>query len=98
MLEGTSSSGKFKVQVSWTPNDIGKDIWYEKFFDAAGRSEISNATSSIAVIAVVAALALLGVVVMVITVVIIPLQQEAEARGCHTSIAFNASKGRCFHP
>jgi hypothetical protein len=36
--------------------------------------------TTIAVIAIVAALALLGVVV--ITIVTIPLQQEAEARGC----------------
>jgi uncharacterized membrane protein YjgN (DUF898 family) len=52
-------------------------------------------TSMMAVIAIIAALAVLGVVV--ITVVTIP-QQQAEARGCSTSIAFNASKGRCFHP
>jgi hypothetical protein len=53
--------------------------------------------TSIAVIAIVAALALLGVVV--ITIVTIPLQQEAEARGCPTSTpGINASKGRCFRP
>ena len=52
-------------------------------------------TVSYAVIAIVAALALLGVVA--ITVVTIPQQQEAEAVGCKNSIAFNASKGRCFH-
>jgi hypothetical protein len=52
--------------------------------------------TTIAVIAIVAALALLGVVV--ITIVTIPLQQEAEARGCKHSVAFNASKGRCFQP
>jgi hypothetical protein len=48
MLEGTNSSGKFKVQVSWTPNDIGKDnLFGVKFFDAASGSEISNATYTI---------------------------------------------------
>jgi hypothetical protein len=52
--------------------------------------------TTIAIIAIVAALALLGVVV--ITIVTIPLQQEAEARGCKSSVAFNASKGRCFQP
>ena len=52
-------------------------------------------TTSYAIIAIVAALALLGVVA--ITVVTIPQQQEAEAVGCKNSIAFNASKGRCFH-
>jgi hypothetical protein len=54
--------------------------------------------TSMAIIAMVAALALLGVVV--ITIVTIPLQ-EAEAgceRGRAISQAFNASKGRCFHP
>jgi hypothetical protein len=53
-------------------------------------------TVSYAVIAIVAALALLGVVA--ITVLSIPQQQEAEAVGCKNSIAFNASKGRCFQP
>jgi hypothetical protein len=49
---------------------------------------------NLAIIAVVAALALLGVVA--ITIVTIPLQQDAEAVGCKSSHAFNASKGRCF--
>jgi TRAP-type mannitol/chloroaromatic compound transport system permease large subunit len=53
--------------------------------------------NQLAIIALVAALALLGVVVGTVLVTI-PLQQEAEARGCKTSIAFNASQGRCFHP
>jgi hypothetical protein len=52
--------------------------------------------SSYTVIAIVAALSLFGVVVLTVAVTI-PQQQEAEARGCHTSIAFNASQGRCFH-
>lgn len=51
--------------------------------------------NQLAMIAVVAALALLGVVA--ITIVTIPLQlQQAEARGCNNSKAFNASQGRCF--
>jgi hypothetical protein len=51
--------------------------------------------NQLAIIALVAALALLGVVV--ITVATIPLQQEAEARGCPTGTpGINASKGRCF--
>jgi hypothetical protein len=56
--------------------------------------------TTLAIIAIVAALGLLGVVA--ITIVTIPLQQEAEARGCINpnapgggSIAVNASKGRC---
>ncbi len=52
--------------------------------------------SSYAIIAIVAALALLGIVA--ITGVTISQQQEAEALGCKISIAFNASKGRCFQP
>jgi uncharacterized membrane protein YjgN (DUF898 family) len=52
-------------------------------------------TTSYAVIAIVAALAVLGVVVLTVTIVI-PLQQEAEARGCNRSVPFNASQGRCF--
>jgi hypothetical protein len=51
-------------------------------------------TMSITIIAIVAALALLGVVV----VTVVTISQEAEARGCKHSVAFNASKGRCFHP
>jgi hypothetical protein len=57
---------------------------------------------NLAIIAVVAALALLGVVVVTVVTVTIPLQQEAEARGCINpnapaggSVAANASKGRC---
>jgi hypothetical protein len=53
---------------------------------------------NLAIIAVVAALALFGVVA--VTILTIPLQQEAEARGCNLGQQpqFNASKGRCFHP
>ena len=47
------------------------------------------------VIAIVAALGLFGVVVLTVAVTI-PLQQQAEAAGCRTSIAVNASQGRCF--
>jgi len=60
------------------------------------KSQKTTTVSSYAIIAIVAALALLGIVA--ITVVTIPLQQEAEAKGCRTSIAFNASQGRCFQP
>jgi hypothetical protein len=58
-------------------------------------NDSQKTTVPYAVIAIVAALALLGVVA--ITVVTIP-QQQAEAVGCKNSIAFNASKGRCFQP
>jgi hypothetical protein len=54
--------------------------------------------TTIAIIAIVAALALLGVVVVTVAV-IIPLQQEAEARGCPPGTpGANASKGKCFRP
>ena len=64
-------------------------------FDYAMDNESQKTTTSIAIVAIVAALALLGIVA--ITVITIPLQQEAEAKGCKSSQAFNASKGRCFH-
>jgi hypothetical protein len=54
----------------------------------------TTTNTSMGIIAIVAALALFGVVA--ITVVTITLQQEAEARGCRTSQAVNASQGRCF--
>lgn len=45
--------------------------------------------------AIVAGLGLFGV--LIVTIATIP-QQQAEAVGCKTSVAFNASKGRCFRP
>ena len=59
-------------------------------------NEWQKTAVSYAIIAIVAALALFGVVA--ITVLTIPQQQEAEARGCKSSQAFNASKGCCFQP
>jgi hypothetical protein len=60
----------------------------------------SGNSYNLAIIAIVAALGLFGVVV--VTIVTIPLQQEAEARGCINpnapaggGVAANASKGRC---
>jgi hypothetical protein len=49
--------------------------------------------TTLAIIAIVAALELLGL--GVIETVNIQ-QQEAFAKGCRNSQAFNASKGRCF--
>ena len=46
------------------------------------------------IFALVAALGL----VTVVAVDVLLTMQEAEARGCQTSQAFNASKGRCFRP
>jgi hypothetical protein len=48
MLQATSSSGNFKVQVNWTSDDIGKDNIFDlKFFDAKTGDEISNPNYSI---------------------------------------------------
>jgi hypothetical protein len=48
MLEGTSSSGKFRVQVNWTSNDIGAENTFSmRFFDAGIGKELSNTTYSI---------------------------------------------------
>jgi hypothetical protein len=64
--------------------------------DYAMDNESQKATTvPYVVIAIVAALAMFGVVVLTVTVTI-PLQQQADAAGCRTSIAVNASKGRCF--
>jgi hypothetical protein len=55
--------------------------------------------TSMAVIAIVAALGVLGVVMVLVAQNL--AIQEAEAgceRGAAGSHAFNASKGRCFHP
>jgi hypothetical protein len=60
--------------------------------------------NQLALIALVAALGVLGLV-MVTVAFTIPLQQQAEARGCAPNpnapgggiIAVNASKGRCVH-
>jgi hypothetical protein len=49
--------------------------------------------TTLAIIAIVAALGLLGIIV--VESINIP-QQQADARGCTTSKAFNASQGRCF--
>jgi hypothetical protein len=49
--------------------------------------------TTLVIIAIIAALGLLGVVVVESISI---SQQQADARGCRNSIAFNASKGRCF--
>jgi hypothetical protein len=50
--------------------------------------------ASMAIFAILVSLGLIGAIVIE-TVFILP--QEADAIGCKSSIAFNASKGRCFH-
>jgi hypothetical protein len=66
--------------------------------DYAMDNDSQKTTKSIVIIAIVAALAVLGIVVLTVTVTIPMQQQQAEAVGCKNSIAFNASKGRCFQP
>jgi hypothetical protein len=50
--------------------------------------------STLVIFAIIAALGL----VTVIAVDIILTAQEVEAKGCRTSVAANASKGRCIQP
>lgn len=47
----------------------------------------------IAIFAIAAALGLLGVIAVDAINI-----QKVDARGCNNGIAYNASKGRCFHP
>jgi hypothetical protein len=47
---------------------------------------------SYTVIAIIAALGLVGV----LAITILEAPTEAQAAGCTSGIAFNASKGRCF--
>jgi hypothetical protein len=53
-----------------------------------------NTETLLTIFAIVAALGL----VTIVAVEVLSIVQEAEARGCNRSVAFNASKGRCFHP
>jgi Flp pilus assembly pilin Flp len=76
--------------------DKKKEV-YHNYRQHTMDNESQKTTVPYAVIAIVVALGLLGVVVLTVTV-IIPLQQQAEARGCKSSVPFNASKGRCFQP
>jgi hypothetical protein len=55
--------------------------------------EEGQTTASRVIIAIVLALGLTGAVVVTIFII-----QEAEAAGCKTSVAVNASKGRCLRP
>jgi hypothetical protein len=48
----------------------------------------------LALLALILALGILGIVIADTIIAI----QEAEAKGCRTSTAFNASQGRCFRP
>jgi hypothetical protein len=48
--------------------------------------------STLVIFAIIAALGLMTVV----AVDIVLLTQDAEAKGCTSSLAVNASKGRCF--
>ena len=51
-------------------------------------------STTLAIFAIFAVMGLVGVV----AVTILSISEDAEARGCNRSIAFNASQGRCFHP
>ena len=56
-------------------------------------SQNKTTMNSMAIIAIIVALALLGAVPITIFIL-----QQAEAAGCKTSTAVNASKGRCLRP
>ena len=49
-------------------------------------------TTTLAIFAVFAVMGLVGVVA--ITIMSVP--EDVEARGCHSSVPYNASQGRCF--
>ncbi len=49
---------------------------------------MQNNSTTVAILAIFVALGLVGVVAIVYL--------DAEAAGCNISVAFNASKGRCF--
>jgi hypothetical protein len=49
--------------------------------------------TTLAIIPLVAAFGLLGTIVVESINI---TQQQADARGCHSGVPFNASKGRCF--
>jgi hypothetical protein len=53
---------------------------------------IMNTQQTVVIFALIAAMGL----VTVVAVDIVLTMQAAEAAGCRTSVAFNASKGRCF--
>ena len=67
------------------------EIFKEKLFSQ--NYEMNNNTTFV-VIAIVSALASFGVVA--VTVATTMQLQEAEAKGCRTTQAVNASQGRCF--
>ncbi len=50
-------------------------------------------TTTLAIFAIVAAMGLIGVV----AIGVVSTPQEVTARGCNNGMAFNASKGHCFH-
>jgi hypothetical protein len=56
--------------------------------------EPMETNSTLVIFAIIAALGL----VTVVAVDILLTAQEAEAKGCRTSTAVNASQGRCFNP
>ena len=53
----------------------------------------NNTETMLTILAIVAALGL----VTVVAVEVLSIVQEAEAAGCKSGVAFNASKARCFH-
>jgi hypothetical protein len=52
-----------------------------------------NTEVMLAIFALAAVFGLLGVIAVDALTI-----QKVDARGCHNSVPYNASKGRCFHP
>jgi hypothetical protein len=53
---------------------------------------LMNTEAMIAIFALAAALGLLGVIAVDAFTI-----QKVDARGCHSSVPYNASQGRCFN-
>jgi hypothetical protein len=62
------------------------------YFPILTKHEKMNTEAMIALFALAAALGLLGVIAVDAFTI-----QQVDASGCNNGIAFNASKGRCFH-
>jgi hypothetical protein len=65
----------------------------DKWFLSVVRTESQEMCVPEVTFALVVVLGLVGMV----AVQVFGSEHEAEAKGCNNSIAFNTSKGRCFH-
>jgi hypothetical protein len=71
-----------------------KGVWAFTLLQANTRMLITQQSGAmIAIFALVATLGLLGVIAVDAFAI-----QNVDSKACHSSVPFNASKGRCFHP